>query len=915
LEELQQHFDENAGQYPLLDRGKEAKQEVSAFFAFFTHLIYSDDDGIWDGILLEVLSNWIVAMTSSSFRPFRHTATSLALHICSCLCPVISNLDHPNQNTGRESHAQLYNSVFVHRYRDIDPVIRRECLLALANWMHEAPTEFLDPSHLRYFGWMLNDREPTVRLTVVNALDSIFGDSRLSSGLRLFSERFKQRILDMAVKEIDSSVQLAAVRVISHIYDMGILSESEVYQFVSISLTAYSPIILKVMKEETCDMSWETFGNWIIKLVKQVYNIAVPASIKSSSGNDHLSYIMSVTHDAKNAENAISFLVQNYDLDIFSQYQSLTSIIKGQDSSSCEETLLQIAAALTQKSTHVAQHFATIVQQLQVKFKGNDIATLSIVDIIRNIGEQWIQSTTSTLSFSKVLSELRESFFRAQSRWLIRAIIESFAYLVDIMELQPNVQPHIEILIDECDASRFPLHAAELFRRFAPKDYQVSNLSSSPSHLEVRLLISLWKKCPDPNFEKICMDILREDRTQVIVCNLYCEFLAAFNRPISDQGSAIIESVLFEKLTSIVFEIDSGSTTQHEICVNPSQSTESLACGHLIAEYVKLLNSLILPFDYAPSLLRFYRSFSGQPFPNVDVQILSDTVDEGAKFIVDHLCPKMSQAILSEIVLISLQKSLSVRHGRGIMSLALLFSSMYKKLKSATALPVFDDAMQWIFDSFEPPMGDSPGTLGATLEEESDKIGPFLRALCSMASCLTITDTKYLHAKYQKSTLLEPLLAVLAKKSGIKISKKSSKKDLPLKTTISTPSSRPGQCSSSRHQDEQFSPLRRSQRSNMPRAVGRPLKRTAHEIESDEEENSDENEDSSSSFELGQPKSQLKTLVSMQGDSPGSNSNVTLTSHTPSSRRSLRLNAIVLSKDTTEDTRPPSPVKKRRRNY
>ncbi|KAJ1502336.1 hypothetical protein HMI55_002948 [Coelomomyces lativittatus] len=57
-------------------------------------------------------------MSSSKSRPFRHTATSLALHLCTCLCGMAIQT-HSYAAVAKEALFNLFNSVFVHRYRDV----------------------------------------------------------------------------------------------------------------------------------------------------------------------------------------------------------------------------------------------------------------------------------------------------------------------------------------------------------------------------------------------------------------------------------------------------------------------------------------------------------------------------------------------------------------------------------------------------------------------------------------------------------------------------------------------------------------------------------------------------------------------------------------------------------------------------
>lgn len=57
----------------------------------------------------------------------------------------------------------FFVSVFVHRFRDVDPSVRALSGQKLGQWMLHYPHLFLQDSYLKYLGWMLNDRDTTVR--------------------------------------------------------------------------------------------------------------------------------------------------------------------------------------------------------------------------------------------------------------------------------------------------------------------------------------------------------------------------------------------------------------------------------------------------------------------------------------------------------------------------------------------------------------------------------------------------------------------------------------------------------------------------------------------------------------------------------------------------------------------------------
>jgi cohesin complex subunit SA-1/2 len=53
---------------------------------------------------------------------------------------------------------QLFNSVFVHRHRDVDSDIRARCIMCLGECIAKYKTKFFENSYLKYLGWSLNDK-------------------------------------------------------------------------------------------------------------------------------------------------------------------------------------------------------------------------------------------------------------------------------------------------------------------------------------------------------------------------------------------------------------------------------------------------------------------------------------------------------------------------------------------------------------------------------------------------------------------------------------------------------------------------------------------------------------------------------------------------------------------------------------
>ncbi|KAB5563052.1 UreD urease accessory protein-domain-containing protein [Coniochaeta sp. 2T2.1] len=250
-------------EYPLVSRTRGTKSFRDLLVSFFRSLLnvlhevgamYKDDD------LMENLHRWVASMSSSTLRPFRHTATTVALAMETALVEVAKKLDdrvtkltqqaesergRNGKNKGRlaaierdlaeandnreictEKISDFFDTVFVHRYRDIDPKIRTECVDALGSWILLLPSTFMEPGYLRYLGWMLSDVFPATRQEVLKQVARIF--KRDADKLGHFIDRFRERLVEMATRDADASVRVAAISVIETLKSTGMLEPNEI---------------------------------------------------------------------------------------------------------------------------------------------------------------------------------------------------------------------------------------------------------------------------------------------------------------------------------------------------------------------------------------------------------------------------------------------------------------------------------------------------------------------------------------------------------------------------------------------------------------------------------------------------------------------------------------------------------------
>ncbi|KAG6835657.1 hypothetical protein H0H93_016057 [Arthromyces matolae] len=257
---------DNSPVYPLTSKLPAFKKFRKSLSEFIERLIASSADlgALYTSDLMQTLQTWVIAMSSSQIRSFRHTATVIALEVETALCDVAAAVEKEAEVVGRqregekkrkstnkasgarekelEAKAQeirkrrtklaeflkeAVDGVFVHRYRDLDPNIRAECVHAIGLWFKKYPGHFLDASYLRYVGWVLSDSNTHVRLEAVKSLNGVYEQGDYIGSLNHFTERFKPRLVEMATSDTEISIRVAVIQVLGAIDGHSLLEDEE----------------------------------------------------------------------------------------------------------------------------------------------------------------------------------------------------------------------------------------------------------------------------------------------------------------------------------------------------------------------------------------------------------------------------------------------------------------------------------------------------------------------------------------------------------------------------------------------------------------------------------------------------------------------------------------------------------------
>ncbi|PWN40799.1 hypothetical protein IE81DRAFT_348894 [Ceraceosorus guamensis] len=264
LDEIQEAFKkELLPSYPLVSKAASYKKFRKSLAEFLDRLFQTaaEAEVLYDEVLVETFIAWVSAMSSSSVRAFRHTATDLALWAIGSLAKVSLELAKERASaikardaerrkargdksrltefeanvkgiSGRKKRVddaleELMTSVYVHRYRDSDPNIRTDCVSELSAWMKVQPEQFMQSSYFRYLGWVLPDTHPDVRIAAIKGISGLYGRGNIPESVRHFTDLFKGRLVEMATGDVDLNVRVATIGVLVTIDKRGLLEDEQ----------------------------------------------------------------------------------------------------------------------------------------------------------------------------------------------------------------------------------------------------------------------------------------------------------------------------------------------------------------------------------------------------------------------------------------------------------------------------------------------------------------------------------------------------------------------------------------------------------------------------------------------------------------------------------------------------------------
>lgn len=232
LEELYSRVPEDSEAYLLVNKDAKYRFFRRTFPEWCATLVHDAfaSDILLDATFLPVLSQWLIAMSESKSRAFRHTATVALLAVVQALSGIAADLQSQlallrakkdiaavqrRRDDVVEWRDHLFSQAVHQRLRDVAPDIRLAGFQALRGWILDFPDEFMTNKYLRYLGMPLHDKRPELRAEALDTiLQALAHVPDAYSRMHLFLQYFMARLVELS-GDVDVRCTELAIRVVA----------------------------------------------------------------------------------------------------------------------------------------------------------------------------------------------------------------------------------------------------------------------------------------------------------------------------------------------------------------------------------------------------------------------------------------------------------------------------------------------------------------------------------------------------------------------------------------------------------------------------------------------------------------------------------------------------------------------------
>uniref|UniRef100_A0A2N9GJR5 SCD domain-containing protein n=1 Tax=Fagus sylvatica TaxID=28930 RepID=A0A2N9GJR5_FAGSY len=195
---------------------KEFKNFKDNLESFWDNLVRECQHGpLFDQVLFDKCMDYIIALSCTPPRVYRQVASMMGLRLVTSFIAVAKMLGAQRETTRRQLDAEKKKRTEGPRLESLNKRFSttHEQITVLEEMMRKI---FTGICTLKYLGWTLNDKNAGVRRASILALQNLYEVDDNVPTLSLFSERFSNRMIELA-DDIDVSVAVCAIGLVKQL--------------------------------------------------------------------------------------------------------------------------------------------------------------------------------------------------------------------------------------------------------------------------------------------------------------------------------------------------------------------------------------------------------------------------------------------------------------------------------------------------------------------------------------------------------------------------------------------------------------------------------------------------------------------------------------------------------------------------
>lgn len=487
IEDLVEEMPAQLQVYPLVNNHPSLKFFKKNFSEFWnTFIDVTKESALYDDMICTNFIKWLIAMTTSTCRALRHTACVAIYQIAASVIDTrktetktLSKLQKQAKaakSKKKENELQdlcedcqeklnkleslsrnIFTSVFMKRYRDSCEDIRGLSALQAGEWVLSLPEHFLEDSTLKFFGWILNDKQESIRKLAIQILDKFYSKKDWKDQLTNFTKQFLPRYISL-IGDISVAVAVEAIKLLTTLLKNGYLTDSSDIEAIS-----------KTIVDENASLRYYAgvfVYNYLLSKSEKETTVRSKKTKKSKSSEVYLEDILDfISENLSSIPMAPFYVVDNLwstSNEILRDYKNICDMINEEKGDAL--TLIGILNAsikklkgstqvITSSADHVKTPNKVKLTQKEIEEELEELSNIlapnlpSMIDKYRTepaivtelveIPQHLDFSTYTDSHFAKLLKSLKEALFKNTSSEVFAQVAKTFNYLIKVHEDYP----------------------------------------------------------------------------------------------------------------------------------------------------------------------------------------------------------------------------------------------------------------------------------------------------------------------------------------------------------------------------------------------------------------------------------------------------------------------------------------------